>query len=153
MKKFRQTEEELNKESRKVDIDYEQMNKKKSKPKKNDPFPNIDAYMQEKKENEKTLEIDEDKNYELHSIRTTKNVQDFLTDMFLKRKRSVDLLTMGYQIYIIDVIPNNALTVFNIIWEFPIFNMAENKIDQDNYENIIAKLSSNFTKVFSIILY
>ena len=65
-------------------------------------------------------------------------------------------MTNGYELNIIEVIPNNALTVYNVIWDLAI-GMSNNKkiskiSQKSEYDATFEVIQKNLNKVSKLIL-
>lgn len=88
LKKFRNVEEELNKDMRREDTDYKEFSKKKPKEEEKENTPNLDDILEGQFESEKTLLPTDEKLYNIHSIKTTRNVENYIFELFSMKKRS-----------------------------------------------------------------
>jgi hypothetical protein len=91
LKKFRKIEEDLNKDMRREDTDYKEFSKKKTKEEEKENTPNLDDILENQFESDKTLLAPDERLYKIHSIKTTKNVENYLFELFSTKKRSKTL--------------------------------------------------------------
>lgn len=99
LKKFRIIEEEMNKDMRREDTDYKEFSKKKTKEEENEMTPNLDDILEGQFDTDKTLLPPDERLYKIHSIKTTRNVEKYLFELFSMRKRSknVNILNRSHQ--------------------------------------------------------
>lgn len=72
----------------------------------------------------------------------------------IKFKKDSVRITRGYKLCFIDIIPNNALTVFYIFWDLMFEETNTKKImknaNAENFENDMEKLQESLNKVVLI---